>query len=161
MKKHLSVFAYGPVYIISISALTCLGFVMTHFNFIPDIRLSFWNIFGKILAVMFILIGGLLWFNAVIIVKLEKNIKENKLVTDGAYAWVRNPIYTAGMFIMWGLIFWNGNLCLLPMCLVYYVMMVLLVKLTEEKWLTELYGKTYIDYCKNVNRCIPWFPKKT
>jgi len=26
---------------------------------------------------------------------------------------------------------------------------------TEEKWLKDLYGKEYIDYCKEVNRCIP------
>ena len=34
-----------------------------------------------------------------------------------------------------------------------------LLKNTEEKWLEELYGQEYIDYCKKVNRCIPWFPK--
>ena len=25
----------------------------------------------------------------------------------------------------------------------------------EEKWLRELYGQEYEDYCKRVNRCIP------
>lgn len=30
----------------------------------------------------------------------------------------------------------------------------------EEKWLAELYGQEYIDYCKKENRCIPWFSNK-
>lgn len=33
------------------------------------------------------------------------------------------------------------------------------MKHTEEKWLAALYGREYADYCKRVNRCIPWFPK--
>ena len=34
------------------------------------------------------------------------------------------------------------------------------MKNTEEKWLTEHFGKEYINYCKRVNRAIPWFAKK-
>ncbi len=33
------------------------------------------------------------------------------------------------------------------------------MKNTEEKWLLELYGIEYANYCKRVNRCIPWFSK--
>ena len=38
--------------------------------------------------------------------------------------------------------------------------MTIFLKNTEEKWLSELYGQEYLDYCKRVNRCIPWSPKK-
>lgn len=38
--------------------------------------------------------------------------------------------------------------------------MTILMKETEEKWLAKLYGQEYRDYCKKVNRCLPWFPKK-
>ena len=34
------------------------------------------------------------------------------------------------------------------------------LKLTEEKWLLDLYGQDYADYRKRVNRCIPWPPRK-
>ena len=30
----------------------------------------------------------------------------------------------------------------------------------EEKWLRDMYGKEYEDYCKRVNRCWPWLPVK-
>ena len=32
------------------------------------------------------------------------------------------------------------------------------LKITEEKWLFDLYGQDYADYMKRVNRCIPWPP---
>ena len=35
-----------------------------------------------------------------------------------------------------------------------------IIKNTEEKWLKALYGNEYAEYCRNVNRCIPGFPKK-
>ena len=47
----------------------------------------------------------------------------------------------------------HGNICRSPMA-------EFVLKNTEEKWLSELYGQEYLDYCKKVNRCIPWFPKK-
>jgi hypothetical protein len=35
--------------------------------------------------------------------------------------------------------------------------MIIVLKKTEEKWLYKMYGEEYLDYCKRVNRCIPWF----
>ncbi len=160
MKKHLSVYGIGPVYVISISVLTCLALLLDHFQILPGFHTLFWNKYGKIVAVFCILSGAVFWFNAVVIMQLGKHIRENQLVTTGVYAWVRNPIYTALMLIMCGLIFWNGNLCLIPLCLFYYGLMTVLVKFTEEKWLADLYGKAYLDYCRCVNRCIPWVPRK-
>ena len=37
---------------------------------------------------------------------------------------------------------------------------VIVLVVTEEKWLRDLYGKQYEDYCNRVNRCIPWFRNK-
>ena len=34
------------------------------------------------------------------------------------------------------------------------------MKSTEEKWLADLYGQEYEDYCARTNRCILWFPKR-
>ena len=35
-----------------------------------------------------------------------------------------------------------------------------MMKLTEEKWLSDLYSAEYDTYCKRVNRACTWFPKK-
>ena len=49
--------------------------------------------------------GGIaLWIYAVPISKIDDGIKENRLVTTGAYALVRNPIYSAAMIACTGVI---------------------------------------------------------
>lgn len=72
----------------------------------------------------------------------------------------RNPIYTAFMFFCTGALFISGNIFFLPLFFFYWILMTVLMKNTEEKWLLELYGIEYANYCKKVNRCIPWFSKK-
>ena len=44
--------------------------------------------------------------------------------------------------------------------MLFWLEMTIVLKNTEEKWLKDLYGEEYVEYCKNVNRCIPWFPKR-
>ena len=52
-----------------------------------------------------------------------------------------------------------GNLWLLILPVLYWLFLTVLMKCTEEKWLKNLYGVEYEEYCWRVNRCIPWFPK--
>lgn len=52
----------------------------------------------------------------------------------------------------------NSFLLILPV--LYWLEMTVVLKNTEEKWLTKMYGQEYLDYCMRVNRYIPWFAKK-
>ncbi|MCR4964113.1 MAG: isoprenylcysteine carboxylmethyltransferase family protein [Bacteroidales bacterium] len=113
-----------------------------------------------ILGVLLIVFGVYLWIKAVVLDKIDNNIKINKLVTTGAYAWVRNPIYSAFMLICTGVILIIGNLFFFILPLLFWAFLTILMKQTEEKWLLDLYGEDYREYCRKVNRCIPWFPKK-
>lgn len=49
---------------------------------------------------------------------------------------------------------------MIPMFFVGWIIMTIVLKNTEEKWLLDLYGKEYADYKKRVNRCIPWKRKR-
>ncbi|WP_455257201.1 methyltransferase family protein [Peptoniphilus asaccharolyticus] len=89
--------------------------------------------------------------------KIVKGIRENRLVTEGIYAYVRNPIYSAWLFICNGVLFLGRDIWLIGLSFIFYFYLTILVKFTEEKWLLELYGKEYEPYCKQVNRVIPWF----
>ena len=37
--------------------------------------------------------------------------------------------------------------------------MTVLMRAAVEKWLKNLYGEEYEEYCRQVNRCRPWFRK--
>ena len=52
------------------------------------------------------------------------------------------------------------NWLLVPMILVDWIIMTIVLKNTEEKWLLDLYGEEYAEYKEHVNRCIPWIPRR-
>ncbi len=159
-KKPLSQFGIGPYYAASVFVLTITALLLSHFEVLPIIWYPVAALPLKILGTALLIGAALLWFNAVFTMNIAKHIRQNELVTTGAYGCVRNPIYSAIMLAMWGVLLWGSNLLLLILCPVYHLLMTVMVKATEEKWLAEWYGTSYLDYCKRVNRCIPWFPAK-
>ena len=88
---------------------------------------------------------------------IHDNIDNDQLITSGAYAYVRNPIYSAFLFLATGMIVFYGNIILFVLPILYWALLTELMKRTEEKWLEEKFGDEYRKYCKEVNRCIPWF----
>ena len=88
----------------------------------------------------------------------DNNI-EYLLITTGVYSIVRNPVYSAVLLMCTGAICMANNLVLFFIPVICWIYITIFLKLTEEKWLVNLYGQEYIEYCKRVNRCIPWFPR--
>lgn len=160
-KPHLPVMGGGPAYVISIVLLSSLSiFADATILHLPHPISAFLEIFLFIVGLLFILSGLLIYFLA-IKAKITRSIKENTLVTHGIYAVVRNPIYSAWLFICTGTLFLYGNPYLaLALFLIFWLSLTILMKYTEEKWLTKLYGEAYLRYCKKVNRCLPWFQQK-
>lgn len=113
-----------------------------------------------ILGILIILLGLIIYVLAIKI-KITKAIKENRLLTTGIYSVVRNPIYSAWLLLCTGSLLLTGSpLLTFSLFLLFWLYLTILMKHTEEKWLTKLYGDPYLEYCKKVNRCLPWFPKK-
>lgn len=160
-KPHLPIMGVGPAYVISIVLLSSLSiFADTTLLHLPRPTSVFLEIFLFIVGLLFIIFGLLIYFLA-IRAKITSSIKENTLVTHGVYYVVRNPIYSAWLFICTGTLFLYGNFIFaLTLFLVFWLSLTVLMKFTEEKWLTKLYGEAYLEYCKKVNRCLPWFPNK-
>lgn len=160
-KPHLPIMGVGPVYVISIILLSIFTMIAdTALLHLPRPTSAFLEIFLFIVGLLFILSGLLIYFFA-IKAKITRSIKENTLVTHGVYSVVRNPIYSAWLFFCTGTLFLYGNPYLaLLLFSIFWFSLSILMKYTEEKWLTKLYGKDYLEYCKKVNRCLPWFQQK-
>ncbi len=102
-----------------------------------------------------------MWGAAAFGSRLIDSVLEDRLVTTGIYSVVRNPIYVAvALLSSAAVVFISGNIFLFILLPVYWILISLLVKHTEEKALTAKFKNSYVEYCKRVNRCIPWFPKK-
>lgn len=160
---HLPIYGVGPYYGLGIIILTAVGIVLSVIGVLDSGKTTS-NILSVIMVVLGIILiieGFLVWrFAAIGKGSVDNYIKNNKLCKTGVYSIVRNPCYSGIMYMCSGAVFIARNLWLLLLPIIFWVAMTILMKKTEEKWLAELYGQEYTDYCKKVNRCIPWFPKK-
>ncbi len=159
-QKHLPVIGVGPLIVIPQLVVTVLAIILSEMGIIYSLQIKELKTPFIIIGIMLILLGAWLWFSSNFKVKIDACIKENNLATTGVYAIVRNPIYSAFFLVCIGALLIEANIILFVLPVVYYAYMTVFLINTEEKWLSELYGQEYEEYCKNVNRCIPWIPKR-
>ena len=158
MKKNaLPVFGVGPIYAVSCLLLTVLGLFLKKKGFLDSGEFPALKQVAMVIGGLLIFIGIAVWIYAVIIQKISDEIKVGHLVTSGIYSIVRNPIYLAFLCVCTGVLITAHNVFLLIFPLVSYIFLTILMKQTEEKWLLEKFGTEYVEYCKHVNRLIPWF----
>ena len=156
--KHLSVWGVGPIYVSTILLCTCVVVILELHQKLPIYEFST-PVLSIIIGIVLIIIGAILWISAAVFSKLTTKVKKNTLITNGVFAYVRNPIYSAFMFACTGVIVILNNIILLIVPLLFWILLTLLMINTEEKWLKELYKEEYDEYCKKVNRCIPMIRK--
>ena len=158
MKKNtLPVFGVGPIYAVSCLLLTAFGLFLKKKGFLDSGELPALKQSAMVIGGLLIFIGVALWIYAVLIQRISKEISSGHLVTIGIYSIVRNPIYLAFLCVCTGILITAHNVYLLIIPVVLYIFLTVLMKQTEEKWLLDKFGSEYIEYCKHVNRVIPWF----
>lgn len=154
-------FGVGPLYVIICLILTIGGICLHLKGYLYQGELSKGKIIFIMAGTLLILFGIYLWVQAVIVEKINKKVKEKKLIKSGVYSIVRNPVYSAFIFIFTGILLLTANLYLLILPFVFWFFLTILMKNTEEKWLKNEFGKEYEIYLKEVNRVIPWFRRKS
>ena len=136
--------------------VSIMGVILSYYNMIPVYKIDslYWLFIG--LAVVILLDAIFLWYAAVKISDISKNIENNKLVSDGVYALVRHPIYSAWLQISTALILFSQNLYLFIIPVIFWIILSIALAKTEEKWLIEKFGDDYVSYAKTTNRFIPF-----
>jgi len=160
-EDHLPLFGVGPYYNFGILIVSILVIVFRNTPALSSGKIPSLKIPFLVIGIILIVLGIIVWALAVIVAQIDKKIKENKLVTTGIYAWVRNPIYSGCMITSSGMVIAAGNVYFFFLPIVYWLFLTILMINSEEKWLRDLYGDEYEEYCKRVNRCIPFPPKSS
>ena len=75
------------------------------------------------------------------------------LVKDGVYRWTRHPIYVAFDLLFVGTFLVLGRLIFLVLTLVWLPLLHTFMQ-CEERFLSDLYGDSYRDYCGRVGRVL-------
>lgn len=156
-QEHLPLMGVGPICIAVIFAFTVGGIVLKKIGMIAK-----GDIGNPVVSAIFIVagvalvVGGIaLWCTAVLKARIDEKIKSNQLATEGVYGLVRNPIYSAFLFLCTGVLLFCRNWVLLILPFIFWGFLTAVMKFTEEKWLKNLFGESYVAYCKRVNRFIP------
>jgi protein-S-isoprenylcysteine O-methyltransferase Ste14 len=79
-----------------------------------------------------------------------------ELVVQGLYRYVRNPMYVGILSILLGEALLFASWSLFGYAAVVFILFFLFVVLYEEPILMRKFGESYLQYCKNVPRWIPW-----
>jgi protein-S-isoprenylcysteine O-methyltransferase Ste14 len=95
-----------------------------------------------------------------------REIVAEKLVTNGPYAYIRNPMYTGNMFLYMGASIFAGGWLpfMLYLVILFFSIQYSLSVKYEESGLKELHGEKYLDYTEAVPRFYPRlspYPKKS
>lgn len=154
-ENHLPVYGIGPYLVMAIGIITLISFIFSLYHLIPVFKIDRLNMVFSIFGTVLIIAGIILWISAVLNSKITDEIENGRLVTTGIYAYVRHPIYGAFLYIATGLILIFQNIILFILPVIFWAFLSWTMINTEEKWLTEKFGKDYIKYSNNVNRFIP------
>lgn len=87
--------------------------------------------------------------------------RSKKLVTKGPYRYTRNPMVFGMNALYFALSIFLNSLSSLLFCLILLSIIILYLKLTEEKRLIKDFGEEYLKYKKRVSMVIPLPPKKS
>ena len=155
-KQKLPMFGIGPYLVLGMGILTLIGMILSGNILKSGILYGIWIIVFRIVAILMMVAGIFVWYKGAFGSNMDESITENRLMTEGIYSWVRNPMYSGWWIFMIGLILLLHNAWRLVIPVINWGIMTVVLKNTEEKWLLDLYEKEYEDYKKKVNRCIPY-----
>ncbi len=152
LEKRLSRFGIGPKTVVP--SLTYILAAWAAASRWPDILLVR-SLPGAVetAGVILMTIGLLLW--AAGVVTLTKAYNRDELVTNGAFALVRHPIYAAWIvLVLPGLALFTGCWPLLLTPVIAYLIFKRLIHV-EDDYLEQRFGQAYRDYRAQVNEVLP------
>ncbi len=138
-----------------------IQFILFVMYIIPLTRLTFSAIITvKIVGIVLLIIGLLIGFISVI--QLHKNlspfptpISGSKLIETGAFKYIRHPIYTSILFVLFGYALYVGSVNKISVTLVLLILFFFKSRY-EEKKLTSVFVD-YPNYRKRTGRFLPKF----
>lgn len=154
--QKLPLFGVGPYIVYGMAMVTILGIVLFSYVLKVGMLNAPWTYIFRVTGGIFVALGAIIWYIGALRSDMDNNIAENKLKTDGIYAWVRNPMYSGWWILITGISLMWANAWILITPVINWLIMTVALKNTEEKWLLDLYGEEYAAYLKQVSRCLPW-----
>jgi protein-S-isoprenylcysteine O-methyltransferase Ste14 len=134
------------------------GFLPVPFLLVPLLVPAAQTARGWMLGALFIVAGELIRIAGVAAagtVTRRRSRNVQRLVTYGAFAWMRNPLYVGNFLIWMGFVIGSGLLWFLPVAVVLFAVEYSLIVRYEEGVLESTFGEQYNAYKRTTPRWIP------
>jgi protein-S-isoprenylcysteine O-methyltransferase Ste14 len=109
-ENELPYYGVGPYYCGSIIILTIVTILLSYLNIIPKYSVPGLELIFNMLGIALIIGSIALWIWGALKSDIHDNIDNDQLITSGAYAYVRNPIYSAFLFLATGMIVFSFSI---------------------------------------------------
>ncbi|MEY4632448.1 MAG: hypothetical protein RIQ81_2568 [Pseudomonadota bacterium] len=117
--------------------------------------------FSATLGLMVVVLGELIRVYAVSFIggvsRTRTRSTNQRLITEGAFSIVRNPLYVGNFFITTGIALYSGVGWMVLLAAMAFAMQYYYIVKYEESLLTSKFGVEYEEYLKQVP---PWVPAK-
>jgi protein-S-isoprenylcysteine O-methyltransferase Ste14 len=139
------------------------GFLPVPFLAIPLLAPGEQSPLGWLIATLFIAVGEAIRLAGVAAagtVTRRRSRDVQRLVTYGAFAWMRNPLYVGNLLIWIGFVVGSGVLWFLPIAIVLFGIEYTFIVRYEEGVLESIFGAPYVAYQARTPRWIPRPPSE-
>ena len=119
------------------------------------------NLTSLISGIIFVALGEFIRFWGVTYAGSETrttgNVGASNLVTQGPFAYVRNPLYIGNIFMYFGISVMSNSLFpfLQIFSILYFTFQYHYIITEEESFLKEKFREKYDEYCREINRFLP------
>ena len=158
LKRQLDAFIYGLIGPFSVLYL----FPRFFLDIENQLGVNFEAVFIlKWIGIILMNFGGVLAIWCAIIMYISKKATPSpfstpqKVVTNGPYKYVRHPMMWSLNFVIIGQVLVWSSPFVFVWFLIWIRFSIIYVAKYEEPYLISLFGKEYLDYCKNTPRWIP------
>jgi protein-S-isoprenylcysteine O-methyltransferase Ste14 len=171
IKKHITGYILGSfvflilipfvIYLTSLISSVSLGFnapPIKHINYSLATLLAVTGVIFAIWSNIDLLIVGK--GGPADLFNISISPRSKKLITKGPYRYTRNPMVFGMNALYIALSIFLNSLSALLFCLIFLSVIILYLKLTEEKRLLKDFGDEYLEYKKRVSMIIPLLSKK-
>ena len=90
--------------------------------------------------------------------RTRKNRTGGRLIKEGPFAYVRNPLYVGNFFITLGIAVYGARTGIILLAVILFAIQYFFIVQYEESLLKETFGEEYDQYCAEVP---PFIPRRT
>lgn len=134
------------------------GFLPVPFLLVPLLAPARQTAAGWLIASLFIAVGEAIRLAGVAAAGTTTRRRSRdvqRLVTYGAFAWMRNPLYVGNFLIWTGFVIGSGVVWFLPVAIALFALEYTLIVRYEEGVLESIFGAEYVAYKSRTRRWLP------